>query len=235
MKGCGIAIIVVLIVLMILATAALVVFFGFEKDLPSAFVEKIKAELDGMGDATITVDYNFVNNFGDITTTVTRETIKDNTSTLEKGVYERVGKDDTLKLTVKVYDREDALQGTVKFYIEDGKYLFANNNDVHEISEATWKNAISEAFAIGLPLEPKDGDYKIIGGEYIENNLSRITQKGMSITAYAYNGDDEYCLSYNIRSMLMGQYRITYRGKATDPYDKYIVTYTADVDISRFM
>ncbi len=237
MKGCLIAFVVVLIILMILVTAAVVVFFGFEKELPESFVQTIKDEIKGIGDATITVDYNFVNNFGDITSNVEYEIFnKEGTSTYYlKGTVERTGKDETLKLVAKGYDKEGSQTFYYRYYIEDGKYMYAESETGYEISEATWKNSIAERFVGALPLEAKEGGYKIIGGDVIENNLSKVTQKGMHITAYAYDGADEYCLSYNIGSMQMGEYHITKIGKESDYFGRMVVSYVCDLDLSKFM
>ena len=238
MKGCLIAFVVVLIVLMILVTAAVVVFFGFEKDLPQSLVDSIKDNFDGLADATVTVDYNLVNEFGDVSCVYEDVYYAANGEELSylKAVMERKGKDETLTLAGSILDKNGKVLTSVYYYIEVGKYLFDNKVDpAYEMEETEWKNKLTYAFTSVMPLEARGDKYGLIGAQYIQDNLSRITQKGMNVTAYAYNDLDEYCMTYNLSTNILSSYKITLQGKESDTYKKRISTYTLGLDLSKFM
>ena len=237
MKGCLIAIVAVLAILMIIITAGLVYFFAFEKEVPAGLINLIKEEIAGVGSTTFNVDYKLVNEFGDVADVVTN-TIYDASGEItyyEKTEMTRSGKDDTLVIEVKYYDKDGNLAEHIKLYIEDGKYKYIFNEEVLELDEEDWKNCAPVLFASCMPFEEQtDGQYKLEGGEYLEN-FSRMTQKGMDVTAYAYNGDDEYVLAFNLRSTAMSSYKMTlYTKDGETVVQKQVLDFALDLDLSKF-
>lgn len=236
MKGCAIAVIVVLCVLMVLITAAAVFFFAFEKDVPESLISYIQEGIKGLGDTTFDVNYDLVNEFGDIAETTTRVTYdsQDNIFQYQKIEMVRQGKDGTLVLEAKLFDKDGNQVTYTKLFIEDGKYKYTLNETTTEETETTWKNYVVSVFIYCMPFETKDSKYKLIGSEYLEK-LSRMTQKGMSITAYAYNGDDEYVMTFNLKSSMLNSYKITtYQKEGSTVISKTVKEYVVDLDLSKF-
>ena len=236
MKGCLIAILVVLIILMILVTAALVFFFAFEKDVPASLIDVIQENIAGLGDTTFDVDYDLVNGFGDVADVYTNTIYNSSNEivTYQKIELIRTGKDETLVLEAKLYDKDGNQTNHVKLYIEDGKYKYLNNDNVTEYGENEWKSYVVTIFTYCMPFEPKDGKYKLEGSEYLEK-FSRMTQKGMNITAYAYNGDDEYVMIFNLKSSILSSYSMTlYTKEGNVVTFKQVKDYVLDLDLSKF-
>ena len=237
MKGCLITLLVILIILMILVTAAVVVFFGFEKDIPEGLAQTIRDEIAGMGSTTFNVDYNLVNEFGDVNCVATN-TISNASGEIEfygKVAMSRTGKDATLVVDAKFYDKDGNFEEEQKYYIEDGKYMFLYNEEKYEVSEEDWKYNMPKFFAQYMPFEEQvDESYKLEGGEYLEN-FSRITQKGMNIKVFAYNGDDEYVMSLSLKTGYTESYKMTLYTKEDDKVvSKQVLEYAIDLDLSKF-
>lgn len=239
MKACLITIVVILAIIVLLFTAALVYLFAFEKELPQSTIDTLKEYFAGISEASAPYSIYTLNSFGDVESTLT---LIVNDYVLLEDTYNRYyinkkGKDENLVLIYKEYATKDYAQIVdAKFYIEDGKYLCKNGENITEYDKDDWETSVLFAFLRATPFY-KDGDnVKLKGAETIEKHLSKIKQKGFVIKAYAEGENTSFAMTYNIRTSMISNYDIETRTQAGDVItSKTIENYSISFDISNYI
>ncbi len=237
MKGCFIAIAVILVVIIVLLGAAAVYLFAFEKELPQSAIDEIMKNFDGMGDASVPYSIDILNQFDDLnsTNTMTITSTTTNEEVIHKYNINKTGKNETLKL---IYEESSGTSlselevvAAATFYIEDGKYISYSNSVKTEMDQSEWESAVLDAFIIATPFY-KDGDVmKLQGGTAIEDNLSKVTQKGFIVKAYASENGVNYTMIFNLQSLELVSYKI----EAEAANIKTTSEYNIDLDVQKLL
>ena len=236
MKGCLIAVAIILAIIIVLVAGAAIYLFGFEKELPQSVVDAIKEEIKGISNYGINYDFKTVNEFGDV------ESEYQETEAGKTTIYnmKRTGQDETLVISYeKIKDGSREIKAVL--YKEDGKYMYTvDEGEPEETSQEMWEENVVEIFYGTMPfavVETEEGyKAKLLGAEAFENGLQTVKQKGFNITAIAMDGQDQYSLSYNLQTGYMTNYSIGY--SATGKVLQYKLTLElgkVDIDPSSLM
>ena len=195
-------------VLLSLILVAAVVIFGFEKDIPADWVsrqvEQIKeyeaetpATADEIPNGTVTMCYERL--------TYAKEGDKTVTTIAEKTEYTMTKSGEGEKLKIKLitinYTNNGQTKTTIKqnIYYEDGKYYMENNNgqkqEIPDIDDAvmSYTYLVDELYVFSPKLKVESS---II--DMIDNNLVKVTQKGLKIKFYLEKDNVASSLSYNV-------------------------------------
>lgn len=214
MKGCLIAIAIVLVVLIVLVGAAAIYLFGFEKELPQSAIDVIKEQLDGISEVSIEMNFNSVNECSDIE----GEYHLTEAGSTTKYILKRLGKDETLTLTFISYVGDTKIDD-LYFYQADGKYYYKDHGgEAIEKTQSIWQEAVKTYFFMCMPLEEKGDKAVLLGGSAFENGLETVKQKGFNVTAIAKENDDVYTMSYNIQTGMLSDYTVTFKNGTIKKY-----------------
>ena len=231
MKGCLIALAVVLLIIVLIVVGLGVYFFAFEKDVPDFVIDYIKEAFSGLSEAEINRSFETVNNFGNVDCELQLSAQQGDITDSKRYVVSRKGKDDTFVLDLAIYNANSSTaENTYKFFIEEGKYKITQNGVTNETTKEEWEDNVVYAFEFALPLVvSEDGTkYKIKGSEYLEKNLVSIRQKGFKATVFAKNNEDTYTLGIDYMKGVLSDYEIVEHkvegGIATTYTYKYLIT-----------
>ena len=199
-------------VFLLLVILCVVIFFAVEKNIPADWVgNSVKNAVQNIGVHSFE-EINELGNFGMIKDEKVY-TVEDGVRTLSSHTITEsvvVGKDTELKSHYKkqvVNGEDDALEVLSEderyYFIENGMYKSIQNGADEEMLVSSWRKAILMNLQSVMPIN-KEGDFAYL--DILENNVERVTQKGVYVMIYASKDNIRLKFGYDFMNGQLKEY-----------------------------
>ena len=192
----------IIIILIITAIGVSIIFIGFfEKKLPMSLGVDKKI-------MNYTYFYSFTNlnksKDQNLHVDVMEYSVNNDEKSLQRKYrysFEKTGTNETLCVKYKItefnLDNSILKEDIYKYYREDTFYVILSNGTSTNVNESIWQSSISDAYN---NVTPFTSDNHLISHISVEQNLEKISQKGMNVNLFSSLNNSSYISSVNLLS-----------------------------------